>query len=76
MKYYRIMPGGKSAHLKECLKGEFIGIDFDLKEELSDFINYEWEAFKKKFKPYYKNLNPEKTEFCIGAAAKIDREDR
>ena len=39
MKYYRIMPGGKSAHLNDCLKGEFIGIDFDLKDELSDFIN-------------------------------------
>ena len=25
MKYYRIMPGGKSAHLNDCLKGEFIG---------------------------------------------------
>ena len=63
------MPGGKSAHLKECLKGEFIGIDFDLKEELSDFINYEWEAFKKKFKPYYKNLNPEKSNIAIGLHA-------
>ena len=69
MKYYRIMPGGKSAHLNDCLKGEFIGIDFDLKDELSDFINYDWEAFKKKFKPYYKNLNPEKSNIAIGLHA-------
>ena len=69
MKYYRIMPGGKSAHLNDCLKGEFIGIDFDLKEELSDFVNYEWEAFKKKFKPYYKKLNPEKSNIAIGLHA-------
>ena len=40
MKYYRIMPGGKSAHLNDCLKGEFIGIDFGLTEELSEFINF------------------------------------
>ena len=38
MKYYRIMPGGKSAHLNDCLKGEFIGIDFGLTVELSEFI--------------------------------------
>ena len=63
------MPGGKSAHLDDCLKGEFIGIDFDLKEELSDFINYEWEAFRKKFKPYYKSLNPEKSNGAIGLHA-------
>jgi restriction system protein len=69
MKYYRIMPGGKSAHLNDCLKGGFIGIDFDLKEELSDFINCDWEAFKKKFKPYYKNLNPEKSNVAIGLHA-------
>jgi restriction system protein len=69
MKYYRIMPGGKSTHLNDCLKGGFIGIDFDLKEELSDFINYDWEAFKKKFKPYYKNLNPEKSNGAIGLHA-------
>ena len=69
MKYYRIMPGGKSAHLNDCLKGEFIGIDFDLKDELSDFIKYDWEAFKKRFKPYYKNLNPEKSNIAIGLHA-------
>lgn len=63
------MPGGKSAHLNDCLEGGFIGIDFDLKEELSDFINYNWEAFKKKFKPYYKNLNPEKSNGAIGLHA-------
>jgi len=55
MKYYRIMPGGKSAHLNDCLKGEFIGIDFDLKDELSDFINYDWEDFKKNLNHIIKN---------------------
>ena len=28
-KYVRLMLGAKSAHIDECLKGNFIGADFD-----------------------------------------------
>ena len=35
-KYYRIMPGGKSMHLEECLNRGFIGVDFNLNDDLKD----------------------------------------
>ena len=66
MKYNRIMPGGKSIHLDECLGGEFIGVDFNLNEDLTKFFNTDWEGFKKKFKPYYKSFNPDKSNVAIG----------
>ena len=66
MKYNRIMPGGKSIHLDECLRDEFIGVDFNLNVDLSKFLNSDWSIFKKKFKPYYKSLNPDKSNVAIG----------
>ena len=66
MKYNRIMPGGKSIHLDECLRDEFIGVDFNLNVDLSKFLNSDWLTFKKKFKPYYKSLNPDKSNVAIG----------
>ena len=66
MKYYRIMPGGKSMHLEECLRRGFIGVDFNLNDDITKYIDHNWETFKKKFKPYYKSLNPEKSNVAIG----------
>ena len=66
MKYNRIMPGGKSVHLDECLSDGFIGVDFNLNEDISKFLKYEWKTFREKFKPYYKSLNPDKTNVAIG----------
>ena len=66
MKYYRIMPGGKSMHLEECLRRGFIGVDFNLNDDITKYIDHNWETFKKKFKPYYKSLNPEKVNIAIG----------
>ena len=66
MKYYRIMPGGKSMHLEECLRRGFIGVDFNLNDNITKYIDHNWETFKKKFKPYYKSLNPEKSNVAIG----------
>jgi hypothetical protein len=34
MKYNRIMPGAKSMHLEECLKGNFIGVDFGINKSI------------------------------------------
>lgn len=38
--YYRIMPGPKSIHVDECLKGNFIGTDFGL--------NLDWSSINIK----------------------------
>ena len=32
------MPGGKSVHLDECLRDGFIGVDFNLNEDISKFL--------------------------------------
>ena len=33
--YYRVMLGRRSAHAAECFKGDFIGTDVDIREDLS-----------------------------------------
>ena len=40
MKYYRIMPGGKSMHLEECLRRGFIGVDFNLNDDITKYIDH------------------------------------
>ena len=53
-------------HLEECLRRGFIGVDFNLNDDITKYIDHNWETFKKKFKPYYKSLNPEKSNVAIG----------
>lgn len=65
------MPGGKSIHLGECLKGGFIGVHFGLDENLeaAGLYDPDWISFKEKFKPYYKSKNPSKSNVAIGLHA-------
>jgi restriction system protein len=50
-KYIRLMLGAKSAHIEECLKGNLIGADFGIYQDLSPFLYENWRDFNKKFIP-------------------------
>lgn len=49
-KYFRIMLGKGSRHAQECLQGNYIGMDFDIREDLSPYPD-SWEAFKESLRP-------------------------
>ena len=60
MKYNRIMPGSKSIHLEECLKDEFIGVDFGINEDLSSYLSDDIATFKNNMDGMMKGLRSTK----------------
>lgn len=66
--YYRIMPGQKSVYAQECLKGNFIGTDFNIHQDLSKELTDNWKHFNKKFIPIYLEGHPEKAKVAAGLA--------
>ena len=66
--YYRIMLGQKSVHADEAYKGNFIGADFSIDQDLSGQLPDSWRDFNEKFIPKYIELNPGKTKISAGLA--------
>jgi len=64
--YYRIMLGAKSIHADECFKGNFIGADFTIKEDLSKNLPDNWRDFNKHFIPVFLNNLPQKSKVSAG----------
>lgn len=67
-KYIRLMLGAKSAHIDECLKGNFIGADFDIKQDLSKHLFENWRDFNKMFIPIWLDNHPGKSKVTAGLA--------
>jgi restriction system protein len=60
------MLGAKSAHIDECLNGNFIGADFDINQDLSKHLPDNWRDFNKKFIPIWLENHPEKSKVAAG----------
>jgi restriction system protein len=67
-RYIRLMLGAKSAHIDECLKGNFIGADFDIQQDLSKNLYENWREFNKKFIPVWLENHPDKSKVSAGLA--------
>jgi len=68
MKYNRIMPGAKSMHLEECLNGNFIGVDFGINEDISNYLSDDVKSFKERYRPIYLKSRPDKSKVAAGLA--------
>lgn len=66
MRYIRVMLGAKSAHIDECLNGNFIGADFDINQDLSTNLPDNWRDFNKKFIPIWLENHPNKSKVAAG----------
>jgi restriction system protein len=66
MRFIRVMLGAKSAHIDECLNGNFIGADFDINQDLSKHLPDNWRDFNKKFIPIWLENHPEKSKVAAG----------
>lgn len=66
MRYIRVMLGAKSAHIDECLNGNFIGADFDINQDLSAHLPDNWRDFNKKFIPIWLENHPNKSKVAAG----------
>ena len=66
--YFRVMLGKKSLHAEECLKGDFIGVDFGINQDLTGRLPDGWRAFNREFIPIYLANRPEKSKIAAGLA--------
>jgi len=66
--YYRVMLGRKSVCAKECVAGNFIGADFDIRQDLSPRLPEDWRTFNREFIPIFLQLHPDKSRIAAGLA--------
>lgn len=64
--YNRIMLGKGGLYADTCLKENYIGADFKIKQDLSGKFPEEWRLFNKEFIPIYLEENPEKGKIAAG----------
>lgn len=64
--YYRVMLGRKSVYAAECFSGNFIGVDFDIHQDLSGKLPDDWRAFNKEFIPIYLAEHSDKSKIGAG----------
>ena len=66
--YYRLMLGKRSAFAAECFEGGFIGVDFQIDEDLSRKLTDDWRSFNKAYVPVFLAGRPDKSRVAAGLA--------
>jgi len=66
--YYRVMLGRKSSHAELCLKDGFVGADFGVAQDLSNYLDLDWKEFGRKIAPIYATNRPDKSKIAAGLA--------
>lgn len=66
--YYRVMLGKKSIYVQECIAGDFIGVDFGIRQDLSTHLTESWRQFNQEFIPVFLQNQPDKTRVAAGLA--------
>lgn len=67
-RYYRVMLGKQSAHAARCFQENFIGVDYSIKQDLTQKLPEEWREFNKEFVPIFIANRPNKTKVAAGLA--------
>lgn len=66
--YYRVMLGKKSAQAAECFAGNYIGVGFNIPQDLTNRLPEEWREFNKAFIPEWQETHPGKSKISAGLA--------
>lgn len=66
--YYRVMLGRGSMYAEEGFSQGFVGVGFEINEDLAGKLPEEWRAFNKRYIPIYLKTHPEKTKIGAGLA--------
>lgn len=66
--YYRVMLGRQSAYAAQCFAGNFIGVDFEIEQDLNGHLPDDWREFNKSFVPQWMAAHPDKTRIGAGLA--------
>lgn len=68
MRYFRVMLGAKSAFLEDCLAGNYIGVNYEIYQDLKFELVDDWREFNKEFIPIYLANHPAKSKVAAGLA--------
>jgi restriction system protein len=66
-KYYRIILGEGNKFAKQCLEGNFIGVDYGF-PDLTVKLHENWKDFNKEFIPIFLKIHPSYTKIGAGLA--------
>lgn len=66
--YNRIMLGKAGCYADECYKGNYIGANFDIIEDLTGNLPDNWRTFNEKYVPVFLKNHPEKSSVTAGLA--------
>jgi restriction system protein len=66
--YHRIMLGKKSRHADECHRDGFMGVDFEIHQDLTEHLPDNWKDFNREFIPVFMRNRPDKTKISAGLA--------
>lgn len=64
--FFRIYLGKKNAFAPQCFAENVIGVDFQIREDLTGKLPDEWRAFNKTYIPVYLKEHPDKTKVAAG----------
>lgn len=66
--YYRLMLGKKSSHARECIEGNYIGVGYEIHQDLSRKLPEDWRTFNREFIPVFLANHPDKNKIAAGLA--------
>lgn len=66
--YYRLMLGQGGVYLEQAVVGGFIGVDFDIKEDLTGKLPTDWREFNKTYIPRMVDAGTSKSKIGAGLA--------
>jgi restriction system protein len=66
--YYKIMLGKGSVHAAQGIQDGFVGVDYEMPQDLKDHLPEDWRDFNEQFIPVYLANHPGKTKIAAGLA--------
>jgi restriction system protein len=66
--YLRVYAGRKAVFLDECIAENYIGVDFDIDLDISEYLDDDWPTFRNKFKDKFFEIHPQANKISGGLA--------
>lgn len=66
--YYRLMLGKQSCFSADCFAGSFVGVDFDIHEDLTGKLPDDWKPFNKEYIPVFMQETGSTSKVAAGLA--------
>jgi restriction system protein len=65
--YFLVRLGRQGIYVESCISGNFIGVDYNIPQDLTPDLTDEWRGFNKKFIPLWLNFNSNKNKTKVAA---------